>query len=120
MCFEPYVRIMGFFVETMGGDGGGGDEVGGAVLGELLKEVIGGAPFGVSLRHFGTLSAKLQVAFRSLMATRVLSRIRDIYHVIASMSALNSPSANSSALEDPKYCDNNPLHIPLRVTPTFE
>ena len=49
MCFEPYVRIMGFFVETMGDDGGGGDEVGGAVLGELLKETIGGAPFGVSV-----------------------------------------------------------------------
>ena len=42
--FEPYVRVTRFFVETMRGDEGGGEEVGGAVLGELFEEVIGGAP----------------------------------------------------------------------------
>ena len=59
--FEPYVRGTRFFVETMGDDREGGDEVGGAVLGELFKEVIGNAPFLLSVGHFGTLRAKLRL-----------------------------------------------------------
>lgn len=42
--FEPYVCATRFFVETMGDDKRGGEEVGGAVLGEPFKEVIGNAP----------------------------------------------------------------------------
>ena len=52
---EPYVRATRFFVETMGDDGRGGEEVGGAVLGELFKDVIGNVSLWVSAGHFGTL-----------------------------------------------------------------
>jgi len=59
--FEPYVRGTRFFVATMGDGRERGEEVGGAVLGELFKEVIGNAPFLVSVRHFGTLQGKLRL-----------------------------------------------------------
>jgi len=59
--FELYVRVTRFFVETMGDNWEGGDEVGGAVLGELFEEVIGNAPFLVSVKHFGTPRAKLRL-----------------------------------------------------------
>jgi hypothetical protein len=39
------------------------------VLGESFKEDIGKTPLRVSAGHFRTLQAKLQVAFRSSMAT---------------------------------------------------
>lgn len=42
--FEPYVRVTRFFVESMGGDKGGDEEVGGAVLGESFREVIRNDP----------------------------------------------------------------------------
>ena len=56
--FEPDVSVTRFFAETMRGDEGGGEEVGGAVLGELFKEVIGGAVahFGHSRQSFKLLS----------------------------------------------------------------
>ena len=59
--FEPYVRATRFFVETMGDDWEGGEEVGGAVLGELFKATIGNASLLVPVRHFGALRAKLRL-----------------------------------------------------------
>ena len=59
--FEPYVRGTRFFVATMGDDKEGGEEVGGAVLGELFKEVIGNAPLLVSVGHFGTLRGNVRL-----------------------------------------------------------
>jgi len=63
---EPYDRVARCFAEIMGGDGGGGEEVGGAVLGELFKEVIGSAPLDTME---ATLWTELSVVLRSLMAT---------------------------------------------------
>ena len=56
--FELYVGVTRFFAETMQGDEGGGEELGGAVLGELFKEVIRGAVthFGHSRQSFKLLS----------------------------------------------------------------
>jgi len=42
--FEPYVRVTRFFAESMGGDRGGDEEVGGAVSGESFREVIRNDP----------------------------------------------------------------------------
>ena len=89
---EPYVRVTRFFVETIGDDKGGDEEVGGTVLGESFKEVIGNAPFRVSVWNAPASRRLPIVDGHSRMSQRC-----DIFHVIALVAALNSPVASSLA-----------------------
>jgi hypothetical protein len=85
---EPYVLVARFFVVAMGGDEGGGEEVGGAVLGELFEADIGSAS---SLSARRTLWNALDEASSGpsiVDGYSRLSRFRDKIHVIAFKSLL--------------------------------
>jgi hypothetical protein len=117
--FEPYVRVTRFFVETMGGDIWGDEEVGGAVLGESFRRSHWKCS-ALSVRY--TLWNTLGEASGCLPIVDGHSRMsqpRDSFHVIASMPALNSPVASSFGSEDQKICDKNPFYDPLCIILKF-
>ena len=109
---EPYVRVTRFFAGTMGDDEGGGEEVGGAVLGELFRGVIEmcrlKCPFD-ALERSGRGYGYLPIVDGH---TR-MSQGRDKTHVIAFTLALNCPYWFAPG--SPKHCSRDTLHGPPPV-----